>query len=219
MYIYLPSCNFTAAYPDVSRKIKEYLGKKPDMKIAGCCRPTQKTLTGQDTVLTICLTCAAITDEVSPQARQQSIWEYLLDDPNFPWPDYHGEAMVIQDCWRARNKPELQKAVRGCIERMNIVPVELEENFEKAQFDGVWRFNPIQQRNLDIAPKYFSQVRDHGLKLLSEEEQAVHMKEWVKQYTTEKVVTYCNACLRGVQIGGAKGVHLMELMMAQRNGC
>ncbi|HWS41836.1 MAG TPA: hypothetical protein VN421_01980 [Pseudoflavonifractor sp.] len=211
MYTYLPSCNFTAACPEASRKIQRYLNEKTDVRVAGCCRPAQVRLTGEDTVLTLCLACSAITREVSPQAGEMSIWAYLLEDAAFPWPDYGGEPMVLQDCWRARNKPELLSAVRRCMARMNITPVELLEHREKTEFDGVWRFNPMPQRNLDIAPVYFGEVRDHGLELIPEEVQKLRMEEWAKQYTTDRVVTYCPACLNGVRLGGANGVHLMEL--------
>ena len=99
--------------------------------------------------------------------------------------------------------------------RMNLEPVELEENYEKTQFDGVWRFNEASyKRNIGIAPVYFTEVRDHGVDLLPPEEQKRRMEEWAKQYTTERVLTYCNACLKGVQMGGAEGVHLMELLTA-----
>ncbi len=213
MYIYLPSCNFTATRPETSKRIKEYMAQQPDVKVAGCCRPTQKTLTADDTVLSICLTCSAITREVSPQSKEMSLWEYLVQQDRFPWPDYHGEKMVIQDCWRARNKPAMQQAVRACMEKMNIVPVELEENFEKTQFDGVWRFNPVVEKNMKIAPQYFIRVQNEGLELIPKEEQAARMQEWAKQYGTKRVVTYCTACLKGVLLGGAEGVHLLDLLM------
>ena len=212
MFVYLPSCNFTATCPQASKWMKDYLAQKPDVKVAGCCRPTQKTLTADDTVLSICLTCSAITHEVSPQAGEESLWEYLLTDESFPWPDYHGEEMVIQDCWRARNKPAMQHAVRECMKRMNIVPIELEENFEKTRFDGVWLYNPVVQKNLDIAPEYFTHIRDNDVELLPPEEQKARMVEWAKQYGDHRVVTYCTACLKGTLLGGAKGVHLMQLM-------
>lgn len=216
MYVYLPSCNFTAACPDSSKKIKAYLAAKPDVRVAGCCRPTQKTLAAGDTVLSICLTCSAITREVSPQVGEMSFWDYLLHDPDFPWPDFGGERMTVQDCWRARHKPALQKAVRACMARMHLEPVELEENFEKTQFDGVWRFSdaPIR-RNIGIAPVYFSEVQEHGITPLPPEEQQARMTAWAKQYTTPRVLTYCNACLQGVRMGGADGVHLMELLTAR----
>ena len=97
--------------------------------------------------------------------------------PDFPWPDFHGEAITVQDCWRARRNPGLMHAVRQCLQRMNIHPVEIEENFEKTTFDGMWRFSeaPIR-RNIGIAPKYFSEVRDHGIELLPPNEQEERMK-------------------------------------------
>lgn len=97
------------------------------------------------------------------------------------------------------------------MERMNLTVVELAENRERAQFDGVWRFRPVAKRNLDIAPAYFSGVQAHGLELLPEDQQRRRMEEWTKQYQTERVAAYCNACVKGIALGGAKGVHLLEL--------
>ena len=90
-----------------------------------------------DTVLTNCSSCAIITDEMSPQADEMSIYEYLLADESFPWPDYHGEVVTVQDCYRAAHKPAVQKAVRECLNRMNMRPAELEENYERTRFDGI----------------------------------------------------------------------------------
>ncbi len=211
MFVYLPSCNFTAACPDASRKIQAYLARKPGVRVAGCCRAEVRRLEPQDTAITVCMTCAAIVEEAAPQAEQISLWSYLFSDEAFPWPDFHGEPMTLQDCWRARHRPELHRAVRRCMERMNLTVVELEEREAAAQFDGVWRYNPVAARNLAIAPDYFGQVRDHGIELLPPEEQARRMVDWARRYETKRVATYCNACLRGVRMGGADGVHLLEL--------
>lgn len=212
MFVYLPSCNFTAGCPEASERIKRYMEERPNVRIAGCCRPEQQKLTPDDKVLTLCLFCASITQEVSPETGQMSIWEYLLQDKSFPWPDYGGEAMVIRDCRRARNNPVLLDAVRSCMERMNITPVELADNREASNFDGVWPFNPVPQRNLDIAPEYFGKLRDQEMELLPQEEQRCRMEEQARQYTTKRVVCYCPACLKGVRLGGADGIHLMELV-------
>lgn len=211
MYVYLPSCNFTRACPSASKKMQQYLRGQPDIKLSGCCRPTQQLLGPEDTALTVCLFCSAITQEVSPKTEQLSIWEYLLADVRFPWPDYGGERMVIQDCRRACNQPKLLDDVRRCMKRMNLVPVELAENREKSNFDGVWPFESVPQRNLDIAPVYFGALRDYSMELMPPEEQQRRMVAWVCQYTTDRVAAYCPACLKGVRLGGANGVHLMEL--------
>lgn len=214
MIYYLQSCNFTAASPEASHKIRGYMEKKEGVEVPGCCRPSQKRFQEGDTVLSICLTCSAITREVSPHAAEMSFWEYVLTDTDFPWPDYDGEKMTIQDCWRARKKRSQMEAVRECMKRMNIQPVEIAENYENTQFDGIWRFNPVQKRNMDIAPAYFTQVQEHGLELIPQEEQLARMKEWVRQYKTERAVAYCSACVKGMRLGGANGIHLMELMTA-----
>jgi len=187
------------------------MASKEGTEVLGCCRQAQERLQKGDTVITICLSCAAITEEVSPQVREVSLWEYLLQS-DFPWPDHQGEEMMIQDCWRARKRPELQQAVRECMKRMNIKPIEMEDNFAYAEFDGVWRYNPVAPGNLSIAPKYFGEVRDHGVHLLPKEEQEQRMVEWCRQYTTDRVAAYCNACLKGIRMGGANGVHLAELI-------
>ena len=209
MYVYLPSCKFTQANPEASRRLKAYLGAKTDFRVAGCCKPEQKKLVEGETVVAICQSCEAITRENSPQCRVISLWEYVLDDADFPWPDFGGERITVQDCWRARNNPALLDAVRACLRRMNMVPVEIAENREKTEFDGVWRFQEFSPAQLASAPKFFGSVPTTPL---PEEEQLRRMQDWVKQYETERVVTYCNACLRGVRMGGAQGVHLAALL-------
>lgn len=208
---YLPSCNFKAAHPEVSEKLQAYLRNKPDTEIAGCCRVSQDLFHEGDTVLTNCVSCAIITDEVSPQANEMSLYEYLLQDPLFPWPDHHGEKITVQDCYRTVHKPQVQKAVRECLLRMNMVPVEIEENYEKTRFDGPFRYTKMPSGNLKIAPVFFNKLNDEYIEVLPAEEQERIMKEWVRQYQTERVVVYCNSCLNGVKMGGANGVHLLDL--------
>lgn len=109
---YLPSCKYKELHALSSQKIRTYLRAKPDHVIADCCKKSQSLFHDGDTVLTNCSSCAIITDEASPQANEMSIYEYLLADEAFPWPDYRGEEIIVQDCYRAAHKPAVQKAVR-----------------------------------------------------------------------------------------------------------
>ena len=212
MHRYFPSCRFTAAFPEVSRRIQVYLSEKPDIAVMGCCRPGQAQLDPGDTVLTICTSCALITREASPHAREMSIYQYLLDDPAFPWPDLCGERIAVQDCRRVRTDAVLQDAVRECLRRMNAVPVELPENRQNTRFDGVWYFNPAAPGNLSIAPKTFGAIRDHELTLLPKEEQLSRMRSHAASLPDLRIAAYCNACVSGLKMGGANAVHLMELI-------
>lgn len=212
MIYYLPSCRYKAAHVDSSKKIQRYLSQKPDLQIAGCCRVSQHLFQEGDTVLTNCTSCAVITDEASPQAKEITVYEYLLQDPSFVWPDYHGEEITVQDCFRSRHKPEMMRAVRECLKRMNMVPVELEENYEKTRFDGVFQFSNVSESNLKLAPKYFSKLQEEYIEVIPPEEQKERMTAWVSQYKTPRVVVYCNSCLKGVLLGGANGIHLLDLI-------
>lgn len=213
MIYYLPSCKFKAGFPDTSKKLQAFLSSE-GVTITGCCKPSQKMFAEGDTVLNNCCTCALITEEKSPFVTSKSLYEYLLDDPAFPWPDYGGERITVQDCWRARDHRAEQEAIRECLRRMNIVPVELAENFEKAEFDGTWRFAPkIMQEK--FAPVAFGEINRTGIIPVPEEEWEQRMRDHVSQYTTDLVVCYCNACLAGVKLGGANGVHILELAAAR----
>ena len=44
------------------------------------------------------------------------------------------------------------------------------------------------------------------------EKQKEELEKWVSQYTTDRVTVYCNSCLKGVQLGGADGVHILDLI-------
>ena len=78
MFVYLPSCKFTAANPEASGKLKAYFADKEGFRVAGCCKPEQKKLQPGDTVLALCQSCEAITRENNPEARVVSLWEYAL---------------------------------------------------------------------------------------------------------------------------------------------
>ncbi len=208
---YLPSCRFKAAHPETSRALQSWLRDK-GVKVCGCCRVSQNLFQAGDLVLNNCSSCAAITDEASPQADEISLYEYLLQDTAFPWPDHHGERITVQDCYRTIHKPHVQHAIRECLKRMNMVPVEIEENFDRTLFDGPFRYRPLAKSNLELAPRFYGKIRDEYIEIIPKEEQIQRMKEWAEQYQTGRVAVYCNSCLEGVLMGGADGVHILDLM-------
>ena len=55
MYIYYPSCNFSAASPATAKKVKAYFEKQ--MPVAGCCRVDKREISPADIALYICQAC------------------------------------------------------------------------------------------------------------------------------------------------------------------
>lgn len=211
MIYYLPSCKVKTKHEEASYKIQEYLNNN-GVEVVGCCKLSQDIFRNGDTVITNCTSCAIITDECCPNVKEISLYEYLLDEKSFKWPNYNGENITIQDCLRTIYKTQLQLAVRNCLEKMNMIPVELKENFANTRFDGLFSFKKISDINKHFAPNYFSKYEKDYVTIVEKDIGKEYMKDWCKQYTTDRIVAYCNSCLEGIKIGGANGVHLVELI-------
>ena len=209
---YFPSCRYIALSPENSRKLQRYLEDRFGMETVGCCSVDGAKPGAGDVAVFNCPTCTVTIEASAPEAERISVYEYLAGDESFPWPDYKGEKMTIQDCWRTAGEQPMQEAIRVILKKMNIDAVELENNFEKADFCGIslyWDKKPHLEklaRRLEADPRFT---------VLSEEGQKEKMKEHAaKNYKTPKVVCYCKGCMTGVQVGGHQPVHLLDLVAA-----
>ena len=79
MYIYYPSCNFSAASPATAKKVKAYFEKQ--MPVAGCCRVDKREISPADIALYICQACRETLED---KVKTQSMWEFqqLLEERN-----------------------------------------------------------------------------------------------------------------------------------------
>ncbi|HUH65710.1 MAG TPA: hypothetical protein VLZ07_04695 [Syntrophales bacterium] len=141
-----------------------------------------------------------------------SLWELILEDKKFSYPDYSHEKMTVQDCWRSYDNRVEQEAVRMLLEKMSVDIVEMNENYEKTQFCGVSIYQPAPERNLKLAPIRF--VKNAAGKFISrtEEEKLELMQKHCKEINTDKVVAYCHYCSKGLELGRKNVKHLAELL-------
>ena len=208
--IYFPSCKFSAFSPESSQKICNYLQTQHNMIIGECCRKGRLALTKEDTAVFICHTCRAICAESSAAGQTLSLWEIMDGAPQLSLPDYKGLELSIQDCWRSFDKVNEQKAVRNLLTKMNISIIEQEDNFEKTKFCGTSLFSGAHEENNMLAPKRFG--GSNIFISLAEEEQISHMKAHCKNIITESVLCYCVTCAMGINAGGKKAIHLLDLI-------
>lgn len=210
--IYFPSCKFTAYSPESSARICSWLCEKHGAEIAGCCRPDHKKLGRGDKAVYICNTCAAICRESADAAEVVSVWELLAGDGAFPCPDYKRRKIAVQDCWRVYDSPSQQKAVRALLTRMNLDVVELEENLEKTRFCGTSLYEPLPEQNAQLAPRRFVENAAGLFRDYPEEERAARMREHCRSIPVDEVAVYCTSCAKGLDLGGKKGLHLLDLL-------
>lgn len=203
MFIYYPSCTFRKILPDTAKTVIDFL--KEDMTMAGCCRAKYTASPESDTAVVICGSCRTTLEH---NVKVISLWEYLLSRKDFIWPDYSGLQVNVQDCWRNRDQPDVMNAVREILEKMNMKVIPVSESFAEADFCGTLHYE-VKDKELE------KRILAYGEKPLYElppELQAEAMGDRVKAYNCEWVVCDCARCLTGVQMGGAKGVHLLELI-------
>lgn len=211
MLHYLPGCDVRKNHPEAINKLQRYMEQNGAM-IDTCCRVENTFLNEQDMIVNNCTLCQIVLNETHKDNECLSLYEYILKDSSFNWVDHQGESITIQDCWRTRDDLALQKAVRKCLTKMNFNIVEMKENYDKTKYCGVWLYNPPFKDCLKIAPITFNNIEKNYTHLLSEEKQLDLMQEWVKQYTTNTTVVYCNGCEKGIKMGGRNVKHIVDLL-------
>lgn len=207
--VFFPSCNFTKASPEAAKKIRAYLAAQ-DIPAAGCCRVEKKYNSPETNALYFCQACREFLEgRPENQVTCENLFVYLDGDPNFPWPDYGGLTVTVQDCWRDRKHPEIFQAVRSALKKMRVQVTEMEENREHSVFCGNLHFEPQRAENQALLQEY----AELPLFQLPEEIQKKLMREQVEKYPCPLVLCYCNRCVQGVAMGGGRSIHLLELCM------
>lgn len=204
MNIYFPSCNFVQNSPEAAKKVRAYLAQQ--MPVAGCCRFDKKEYEPGTTALYFCQACREVLEG---KMDTENLFVYLERDTSFPWPDYSGLTVNIQDCWRDRKHPEIFDAVRNILKKMGVHIIEMQENREKSVFCGNLHFEPKKAENIAL----LAQFPDTPIYEMPEEVQTAFMREQVEKLTCPLAVCYCNRCVNGIKAGGGQAVHLMELIM------
>ena len=98
---FVASCVFTEEYPALSQKIQSYVTARFNFPIICCCVPHYKV---------------AEFEERYPDINRKSLWEMILDDNKFSYPDFHDEKITVQDCWRQKEiLPNKMRFVRFCV--------------------------------------------------------------------------------------------------------
>lgn len=198
---YFPSCNFTIADRETAKSVRDYMSQF--MAVKGCCLYDKQEY-NHETGYVVCQACR---EHLESKLEIKTIYEWILQDSNFQFPDYHQQRMSIVDCWRDRNHPEVHQACRDLMKKMNIQLVEIEESREKSEYCGTLHFK--------------SKLRDlEGIKIsdLPMEEQIELMKEQVAKYEKDiLIVCDCNRCLKGIELGEGNGIHLLKLLFPNQS--
>ena len=230
MEVFYPSCNFARVSPQAAKRVRQEM--KGVMDVFGCCLREKRELGEGDVGIYMCQSCR----EHVKGGSTESLWEWALRQDDFEWPSYEGLRVVVQDCWRDREHPEVHEAVREVLRRMGVAWAEPEDARERSTFCGTRHVEPRTPRQRELMAGH----PDFYVRKLPEEVQAELMAERVRELEEAAtsawgkrdgdgggdgaasggdgasarplILTSCNACTQGLQLGGGNVVHLGELV-------
>lgn len=186
-----PGCGLSIYKPEIENKILKFLnenyGEVTLHKI--CCHHDPQVEAGS-LIINVCAGCDRRFRSLYEGVSTISLWEVLDGLDAFQYPDYKGLKLSVHDACPVREKPQVHKAVRNLLKKMNIDIVE-------TKFFGT---NSICCGD-DFYPK-----------LLVEK---VHqkMKERAESMPCNEVCVYCISCIKSMHIGGKIPRHLIDLLM------
>lgn len=188
--LFAPGCALQAYKPASISDMARFLSDRGviDGIYTTCCK-AEHSLEEETTLIICCPGCAQMFERIGPHIKLVSLWNVLLDT-DFPFPDYRGQRMSIQDSCHARHRdsPKMQQASRLLCERMGIEVVEPERTRHQSHCCG------------GSAPSLA--VRE------------TMARRRAAEFPEKDVVVYCTGCVRSLSITDVRPRHLLDLIFA-----
>jgi Fe-S oxidoreductase len=188
-----PGCALSIYKPEMENKILKFLNENyGEVKLHQICCHHDPQLEADSLIINVCAGCDRRFRSLYEGISTISLWEVLDGLDEFQYPDYKGLKLSVHDACPVREKPQVHKAVRNLLKKMNIDVVE-------TKFSGT---NSICCGD------------DFYLKIPIER---VHpkMKERADSMPCNEVCVYCVSCIKSICIGGKTPRHLIDLLMGE----
>lgn len=206
MQRFYPSCNFQKIDPIAYDKLNAYAMSR-SLEIAPCCRRDDAEGKADDLGYYICQACRPVIE--SHQFPTESLWKLLAEDDMFAFPDYSSLELMVIDCWRDKDHPEIGRYVRKVLEKMNIRILEPE-----TQFDFCGRFHletKLYKEELERALALHPEIR--FLDRLPDGLYERILAEKAASLQGSRPLVYCNTCFNSLHQGGGSPLHIASLVM------
>lgn len=185
-----PGCALSIYKPEMENRIIQFLNKNYKETILHkiCCKHDPQLDSGA-VIINVCAGCDKRFSSLYEGISTVSLWEVLDNLDSFPFPDHSGLQLSLHDPCPIREKPQVHKAVRSLLRKMQIELIE-------AQFHG--------NRSICCGDDFFPK---HPL-------EKVHgaMKRRADSMPCKEVAVYCISCIKSMHIGGKKPRYLLDLL-------
>jgi Fe-S oxidoreductase len=192
-HVFAPGCALLLYKPRLVEKLHARLnGLLGALEpFSSCCHHAPALPPGAK-VVTVCPGCDRRYRQNYAEPLSQPLWEVLLGDGSFPFPDYGGVEMTILDACPTRDQPRVHDAVRGLAARMNISLVEPGRTRESGTCCG-----------------------DSFYGALPAEDVIEQMKAKGEEMPQGDILVYCVSCAKSMFIAGRRPRYLVDLLFGE----
>ncbi len=187
-----PGCALNLYKPAVEQRLLDLLHTHlgPVTRHAVCCH-YETGLAAGATIINVCAGCDKRFG-LRKGITTISLWEVLDKLENMPLPNYQALRLAVHDACPVRGKPQVHKAVRSLLGKMNIQIVEAERHSADSVCCG-----------------------DTFYPALPLDEVHQKMRHRAQSMPCEEVAVYCVSCIKAMHIGGKKPRHLIDLLLGE----
>lgn len=192
-YLYAPGCALMIYKPHLAntlKKVAEEMFGKMDTLLE-CCF-TRPQIEAGTCILTPCTTCHSHYKKLYPDCEVKLLLAEIAQKDEFPFPDYHGMEMSIQDTCSGRTDDLYLVTIRSLLKRMNIEIVEAEKSGRRGKCCGQVFYGKLPLEKVE-----------HQMKLRAEE------------MPRRDVVVYCASCIQGMSLGGRHPHYILDLLFGE----
>lgn len=186
-------CAMSLYKPELPQLMLELLREQyGDVKPHTICCRHDPALEPGSTIINNCAGCDRRFRSLYKGIRTISYWELIDSLPNLKLPDYGGLTVSVHDSCGYRHKPQVHRAIRSLLRKMNITVTETTFSGENAVCcgDNLYGHVPNQQVTERI-------------------------KARTEQFPCENVVVTCIGCVRSIFDGGKKPRYLPDLLLGR----
>ncbi len=188
-----PGCALSLYKPDVPEQMLKLLQTHfGSVKLHNICCRHDPGLAPGSTIINNCAGCDRRFRSLYENINTISYWEVIDSIPDLTLPDYSGLKVSIHDSCGYRHKPQVHRAIRSLLSKMNIEMVE-------TQFSGT--------ESVCCGDNFYGSVSNEQV------EERIRMR--AEQFPCDNIVVYCIGCLRAMTSAGKKPLYLPDLLLGR----
>ncbi len=186
-------CAVSIYKPSYPKKLLDILNKHfGDVKLHEICCQHDPQLPKGTTIINNCSGCDRRFRSDYEGVQTISIWEVLDQIPDLSLPKYTGLKLSVHDSCSYRPKPQVHKAVRSLLSKMDIEVVESEFSGQKSVCCGDNLYGKVPVENV------------HEF-----------MKKRASQMPCKEVAVYCVSCIKAMAIGDREARYMVDLILGE----